>query len=150
VPRVENPQPERKFGFNIQFLPFETNSLLIVSSSTTAQVGMLLTFVDSSAPKRGRGQSFEEAPQPKKSKGTEPDKVSLAMLKRDFPQLVPATIWAKACYRALCIFKPYIIGQDGKLQIAEKAYDFGLIKYPIDPSVVCPGRDAMVALVKSC
>lgn len=143
---TEVPQATCMFRFKIQFPPSETNSIdpLSVASSTAHPP----PFIGTSGPRRARGHVFEAARHSKKRKGAP---ITIALIRSDFPQLLTTVGWAKARYRSLSLFAPYVSGTPEKLLTAETAYDFGLIKHNIDTSVYpnLPSRDAMAVLVGS-
>lgn len=120
------------------------NRLIFLSvASSTAHP----PFIDNSAPRRAKGHIFEAARQSKKSRGPG---ISIALLRKKFPELLKTISWAKARYRSLSLFAPYISGIPEKLLVAERAYDFGLTKHSVTISVYpdMPSRDAMVLLVR--
>lgn len=87
------------------------------------------------------------APLLKKSKR----KVSLQVLRENFPQLLPTINWAKGRYRSLCVLKPYINVGGDKVLLAERAYMFGLSKHTVPAGTYPKGptRDVLITLVRS-
>lgn len=137
---------ECKFGYSIQFLTSQTDQtdLLSIVSPTNHSV---VPLVEKTVMKRARGQSFEKARESKKSKGTA---ISLRILRDSFPLLLVTVNWAKARYRALSLFAPYV-NTAAKLSVADTAYDFGLTKHTTSPTAYpdMPTRDVLIALARS-